>query len=124
MKKLFALLLALTMSFLTACNNSPVDSTAGTGTDNSQNTETVNELELKDTIVSNMTRDFIDLPSRIIYEGTNGIIYYYSKADGNAYVYCFDPLCEHTDGYCLASPQSMETIGFFLNTFFRHYHYC
>ena len=122
MKKLFALLLALTMLFLTACNNNPADSTlgtgTGTGTSNTQNQAQPNELELKDTIVSNITRDFIDLPSRVVYE-QGGTTYYYSKADGKAYVYCFDPLCEHDNGYCLAAPQSEETLGFhFGYTFF------
>ena len=124
MKKLFALLLALTMLFLTACNNSFADSTTGTetgtgtGTDNSQNTGTVNELELQNTIVYNLNMGFIDLPSRIIYDA--GKVYYYSKADGKAYVYCFDPLCEHNDGDCLATAGiSIETMGFnFENTFF------
>ncbi|MBQ2988137.1 MAG: hypothetical protein IJD59_03440 [Clostridia bacterium] len=119
MKKLFALLLAFSCLFLTACNQNPADSTTGTGTGtgNPQNPVTPNELELKDTIVSNITRDFIDLPSRVVYE--QGMVYYYSKADGKAYVYCFDPLCEHNDGYCLANPSNMETIGFsFGYTFF------
>ena len=121
MKKLFALLLAFSCLFLTACNNNPADSTTGmgTGTDNSQNTGTVNELELKETIVYNRTIDFIDLPSRVIY-GNRGKIYYYSKVDGKAYVYCFDPLCKHDEGDCFAEPwNSMETIGFDLEkTFF------
>ena len=117
MKKLFALLLALSCLFLTACNNNPADSTlgtgtgTGTGTTNSPNQSQPNELELKDTIVSNITRDFIDLPSRVVYE-QGGTTYYYSKADGKAYVYCFDPLCKHDNGYCLAAPQSEETLGF------------
>ena len=111
MKKLLALLLALSCLFLTACNNNPAVSTTGTGTGNPGNPTQPNELELKDTIVSNITRDFIDLPSRVIYE-TNGTVYYYSKADGKVYVYCFDPLCEHDNGYCLADPLSEETLGF------------
>ena len=110
-KKLFALFLAFTLLFLTACNNNPADSTTtGTGTDNSQNAGTVNELELKDTIVFSETYDFIDLPSRIVYE--NGIVYYYSKVDGKAYIYCFDPLCEHSDGYCLANGSSKHALSF------------
>ncbi|MBQ2988138.1 MAG: hypothetical protein IJD59_03445 [Clostridia bacterium] len=122
MKKLFALLLAFTLLFLTACNNKPADSTTGTGTGtgNPQNPVTPNELELKDTIICKYTRDFIDLPSRVIYEGSGGLVHYYSKADGKAYVYCFDPLCEHDDGYCLAAAwKSVETLGFnFGYTFF------
>ena len=107
MKKLFALLLAFTLLFLTACNNNPADSTTDTGTGtgmvNPQNPVQPSELELKDTIVYNLNRGFIDLPSRVLYE-QSGRVYYYSKADGNAYVYCFDPLCEHNDEYCMSNP--------------------
>ena len=99
MKKLLALLLAFSCLFLTACNNNPADSTIGKG--NPQNSVQPNETELKDTIIYNKTRDFIDLPSRIVYD--DGGVYYYSKVDGKAYVYCFDPLCEHK-GDCLARP--------------------
>ena len=115
-KKLFALFLAFTLLFLTACNNNPTDSTSGTGTDDSQNAETVSELEVKDTIFYNLNMGFIDLPSRIIYDA--GKVYYYSKADGNAYVYCFDPLCEHKDGYCMANSSTAKAPFIFENTFF------
>ena len=115
-KKLFALFLAFTLLFLTACNNNPTDSTSGTGTDDSQNAETVSELEVKDTIFYNLNMGFIDLPSRIIYD--TGKVYYYSKADGNAYVYCFDPLCEHKDGYCMANSSTAKAPFIFENTFF------
>ncbi len=113
MKKLFALLLALTMLFLTACNNNPDDSTLGTGTgtgstSNTQNQAQPSELELKDTIVFNLNNGFVDLPSRVVFEMSvdYGKIYtlYYNKADGNAYAYCFDPLCKHEEGTCLANP--------------------
>ena len=113
---IFALFLAFTLLFLTACNNNPTDSTSGTGTDDSQNAETVSELEVKDTIFYNLNMGFIDLPSRIIYEA--GKVYYYSKADGNAYVYCFDPLCEHKDGYCMANSSTAKAPFIFENTFF------
>ena len=99
MKKLFALLLAFSCLFLTACNQKPADSTTGTG--NPQNSVQPNETELKDTIIYNKTRDFIDLPSRVVYEN-GGTVYYYSKVDKKAYLYCFDPLCEHSGGVCLA----------------------
>ena len=66
MKKLFALLLAFSCLFLTACNQKPADSTTGTG--NPQNQVQPNELEVKDTIVYNLNEGFIDLPSRIIYQ--------------------------------------------------------
>ena len=123
MKKLFALLLALSCLFLTACNNGPADSTlgTGTGTDNSQNTGTVNELELQNTIVYNLNEGFIDLPSRIIYEKSK-MVYYYSKVDGNAYVYCYDPLCEHNNGDCMANPDMSFNARyiFFINNRFYY----
>ena len=127
MKKLFALLLVLSCLFLTACNNGPDDSTLGTGTgtgstSNTQNQAQPNELELKDTIVGHYTRDFINLPSRVVYE-QGGTTYYYSKADGKAYVYCFDPLCKHDNEYCLANPDFGFHFGytFFINNRF-YYH--
>ena len=111
MKKLFALLLAFTLLFLTACNNNPAASTTtGTGADNSQNAGTVNELELKDMIVCNDNKGWIDLPSRIVYH-QNGQNYYYSKVDGQSYVYCFDPLCNHEGGDCLANPANSQILG-------------
>ena len=125
MKKLFAFFLAFTLLFLTACNNTPADSTLGTGTgtdtgtNNPQNQVQPSELELKDTIVMNYTRDFIDLPSRIVYE--QGGTYYYSKADGNAYAYCFDPLCEHDEDNCLATTGFYWGYTFFINNRFYHH---
>ena len=117
MKKLFALLLAFSCLFLTACNQNPANSTTGTETGgNSQNPAAPNELEIKDTIFYNLNEGFIDLPSRIIYE--RGYVYYYSKADGKAYVYCFDPLCEHKDGYCMANSSTAEALFNFGRTFF------
>ncbi len=129
MKKLFALLLALTMLFLTACNNNPADGTLGTGTgtdtgtNNPQNQVQPSELDLKDTIVYNLNLGFIDLPSRIIYEDEyNGMLYYYSKADGNAYAYCYDPLCEHNYGDCMANPDMRFNAWyiFFINNRFYY----
>ena len=107
MKKLLSLLLACMMLFLTACNQTPPN---GTTSDNSQSQETV---DFKDTIIRNGFSEFIDLPSRILfeYQVPNGAEYtfYYSKADGKAYVYCFDPLCDHS-GKCLANPEDDENI--------------
>ena len=68
---------------------------------------------LQDQIVTRSSNYLIELPSRIVFEATiNGErrTYYYSKADGNAYVYCFDPLCDHTKYTCLGNPGS-ETSG-------------
>ena len=120
-KKLFALFLALTMLFLTACNNTPSDPV--TGTTNSPNQSQPSELELKDTIVYNLNEGFIDLPSRIIYEDMNhGGLYYYSKADGKAYAYCYDPLCEHNNEDCTANPDFGFTAWyiFFINNRFYY----
>ena len=72
---------------------------------------------LQDQIVDRSSNRLIDLPSRIVVQASKN--FYYSKVDGKAYVYCFDPLCEHDNGYCLAAPQSEETLGFhFGYTFF------
>ena len=127
MKKLFAFFLAFTLLFLTACNNTPADSTvetgSGTGTSNSQNQAQPSELDLKDTIVYNLNLGFIDLPSRIIYEDEyNGMLYYYSKADGKAYAYCYDPLCEHGRGDCMTNPDIGFTTWyiFFINNRFYY----
>ena len=47
--------------------------------------------------------NFMETPSKIIFMGTqsaigkNPYVYYYSKADGEFYPFCFDPLCQHQD---------------------------
>jgi len=120
MKKLFALFLACMMLFLTSCNQTPPSETT---TGNPQNQEQLQDTELKDTIIRNGNREFIDLPSRILFEYTvpegEEYTFYYSKADGKAYVYCFDPLCDHS-GKCLANPRDNKNIFHteFVSTFF------
>jgi len=116
MKKLFSLLLACMMLFLTSCNQTPPNETT---TGSSQNQEKQKDSELKDTIIRNSCIDFMDLPSRILFEDS-GYVFYYSKADGKAYVYCFDPLCDHSNGTCLANPDAAGSPFVFLlsSTFF------
>ncbi|MBQ8496827.1 MAG: hypothetical protein IJ489_05145 [Clostridia bacterium] len=81
--------------------------------------------ELKDKIIPYGERQrFIELPSRILYThrlaedmlmgnryaiASNSYLCYYSKADGENYVYCFDPLCEHKDCSASAVLVSMTT---------------
>ena len=140
MKKLFALMLALAVLFLTACNTKPPVGTTPSGT---QNGETPNHGQSADNwmealqgkVVSAINlHTMIDLPSRIIFEGTTyfnssnagnvreNYLYYYSKADGKVYVYCFDPLCEHTD--CMANLEfhkegwTFDETAFYNNRFY------
>ena len=101
MKKLFALFLALALLFLTACNTATPP--AGTSSSSESSGENPSETDLTDQIIVASSPNLIELTSRIIFE-TNSLTYYYSKADEKAYVYCFDPLCEHTDYMCLANP--------------------
>ena len=108
MKKLFALFLTCMMLFLTACNQTPLNETT---TGNSQNQEKPEDA-LPQGIVRNGVSGFIDIPSRILFE-QSGYVFYYSKADGKAYVYCFDPLCDHSGGKCLANPNDFEHIPAF-----------
>ena len=107
MKKLFALFLAFALLFLTSCNKNPVDP------DNSDDPQDpTGAFDPEDMIIANATYDkFIGLPSRVICYAQNpfGGWYnmYYSKADGKAYIYCFDPLCDHSGGKCLANPSDI-----------------
>ncbi len=115
MKILFALLLACTMLFLTACNSTPSGETTAS---NSQNQENI-ENSLPQGIVRNFSNEILDTPSRIIFSGITSnapedYVFYYSKADGKAYVYCFDPICDHSGGKCFAEPWDWgETISSF-----------
>ena len=118
MKKLFSLLLACMMLFLTSCNQTHPNETT---TSDSQNQEQpVNPLPQG--IVKNGVWNFIDTPSRILFEYTvpegEQYTFYYSKADGKAYVYCFDPLCDHAGEKCLANPHELNTWGANLPEFY------
>ena len=72
-------------------------------------------------VIAHPSNPLIHLPSRIVFEATidgQRRTYYYSKADGNAYVYCFDPICEHTNYTCLGNPGSYESGWRFSDTVF------
>ena len=118
MKKIFTLFLALALVFLTACNTKPsVDGSTGSKKPNV--TEDVSDWKesLRDQIITKQY-DIFDLSSRIVFQIGSGSTYYYSKADGKAYIYCYDPICDHTDYTCLAKPGHF-TEGFgFTNTAF------
>ena len=117
MKKIFALFLVCSLLFLTACNQTlPSETTER----NSQNQENIGNPEnpLPQGIVHNVSSEMMETPSRIIFEEIVGTppekyVFYYSKADGKAYVYCFDPLCEHSGGKCFAKPDDVEHIWTF-----------
>ena len=101
MKKIIALLLACMMLFLTACNQTPPNETTS---GNPQNQEQPKDSDWKDMIIKNGGANYLlDIPSRVVFS-QGGYNFYYSKADGNAYVYCFDPLCDHSGDKCLAHP--------------------
>ena len=108
MKKKFALLLALMLLFLTSCNNTPPVGTngGGSGSSNSSGTDVQSPSVAlpENTLIGNGSTEFIHLPSRIMFEASIAYNVYYSKADGQFYVYCFDPLCDHSGGKCLAQP--------------------
>jgi len=115
MKKLFSLFLALSLLFLTACNTNPPTSSDGSS---SSNTSSDTDLPFgtaipEDTVVTNLSsyHEVIETPSRIIFNAQigSGEYYnvYYSKADGKVYPYCFDSLCDHSGGKCLAVPGSL-----------------
>ncbi|MBQ2989377.1 MAG: hypothetical protein IJD59_09755 [Clostridia bacterium] len=133
MKKTFALFLVFACLFLTACNqNPPVGPGTSGGTDatgesvssdkpagSDQPQDPAGSVP-KDMIVCHVPNGYIDLPSRVMFEMgvASGKIYnvYYSKADGETYPYCFDPLCDHSGGKCLAYPSSWELGSFYPDT--------
>ena len=130
MKKLFSLFLAFSLLFLTACNTSPPTETTTstsppTETSTSDTTEQKNPSDsMTDQIIHRPIRDLLDLPSRIIFNANlrqEQFTYYYSKVDEKAYVYCFDPLCDHSDHTCLATPSQEYLFGmmFAQNRFYR-----
>ena len=114
MKKLFALFLACALLCLTACNTNPSPGTEANGSVSSDSAGTDVQLPSasipQDVIIAEKNECFINLPSRVVFE-SGGKTVYYSKTDGKTYVYCLDPLCNHSDGKCLAQPTAPDMPG-------------
>lgn len=110
MKKLWILFLVYSLLFLTACNRVPAE-------------EPQIPPGLQDTVCAADNGEYLRLPSRVIFEMSvaPGKTYnvYYNKADGKVYPYCYDPLCSHDGGNCLASPGADATI----HTYFSEIHF-
>ena len=111
MKRVLVFFLSILLLFLTACNQTPPVNTS-----NSNNTNILDNVQspsasiLQNVIIAEKNESFINLPSRVVF--SNGVKnVYYSKADGQTYIYCFDPLCDHSDGKCLAQPVTLNTVG-------------
>ena len=64
MEKIFSLLLVCMLLFLTACNQAP----QGEITGDLQNQEQTKDTERKETIVQNVSNEFIVLTSRILFD--------------------------------------------------------
>ena len=117
MKKILSLFLALCLLFLTACNTIPPMGSDGSST-SSSNTDNRQE-DLTEQIIVSKKSNLLDLPSRIVFEG-DGFTYYFSKADGKAYIYCFDPLCDHSDYTCLGNPKTPGSLWNISNVIFTN----
>ena len=77
---LLFVLLMLTSAFLISCGKEPsVDP----------------PVETKQFYASETYHAAIEMPSRVLLLQMGGP-WYYSKVDGESYVFCFDPLCQHT----------------------------
>ncbi len=75
-------------------------------------------------------QQYIEARSRIVFNhssegrlvgdsymsGDNFGLYYYSKVDGESYIYCFDPLCNHSN--CVAKRFSMSTLHYCNDRFY------
>ena len=104
MKKVFVFFLSILLLFLTACNTTPP---VNSSSSESSGDQPDNSLT-RDEIVAHGSGNFINLPSRVMFTMSigDGIRYnvYYSKVDGKVYPCCYDPLCDHLGGKCLAAP--------------------
>ena len=136
MKKLFALFLAFTLLFLTACNTTTTPAGTEVGQTPPETTNSGNWLDAYrgKVVAASSLNDFIDVSSRIVFEhtisdageygGSQTYTFYYSKADEKAYIYCFDPLCDHKD--CMACPKNDRELGWLFGTafFYQNRFFC
>ncbi len=88
MKKLIALLIVISTLLLVSCGTEPVVTTDETTTANSEITVGI--------YAASFRHPAIEMKSRVLLAGQTGKLYYYSKADGESYPFCFNPLCQHT----------------------------
>ncbi|MBQ8496832.1 MAG: hypothetical protein IJ489_05170 [Clostridia bacterium] len=117
-------------SVLQTTENKPQETTTETlqtfetTTKNKTDEEQINIL--KDQIISQKNKSaFIELPSRILFTQPKSkdilmgntytsvlgsYVSYYSKADGENYIYCFDPLCDHQDCGAFGLPISSAVL--------------
>ena len=112
MRKICSFFLVFFILFLTGCHSKPpVDSG-----DASSSTDLPKYPISENSIVRNLSSngEFIQFPSRVAFQMhlTSGqtLNVYYSKVDGKVYVYCYDPLCDHSDEKCFASQVGHVTI--------------
>ena len=94
MKKIVCLIIVFASLFLASCGGK------ATGTTQTEATENPTPITAPYTSASHYAA--VDTPSRILlFHG--GTLFYYSKADGESYHFCFDPLCRHPlRSHCVA----------------------
>ena len=87
--------------------------------------ETTSVTETKPSVTFGKNERFTEMDSRILFTRKNkgnwvGNKYittgsdrlaYYSKADGDAYIFCFDPLCDHKSN-CISLPGTLDHMVF------------
>ena len=90
MKKLIAIIIAViaVILLLASCGEQVLDTT-------SENTTVNSEIKVG-IYAASLNHPAIEMKSRVLLAGQTDQLYYYSKADGESYPFCFIPLCQHT----------------------------
>ena len=99
--------------------NQTVETTRQTNTnqttETSETTASKIEIPSKEEFVQiGKVGKFINMQSRILFQqryGNSDRLAYYSKADGEAYIFCFDPLCEHKSD-CSSLPGMFSQLSY------------